>query len=604
MAGFFPEKWLDEVRMKNDIADVIASYVPLQKKGKRHWACCPFHQEKTPSFSVDSQKQLYHCFGCKASGNVISFVMAMDRLDFVDAVKQLATRAHMPIPEISLRDEEEMRYIRSLKERLYEAGKMAAQYFYDQLFSERGQLALDYLMDRGLSEPIIRRFGLGYAPDTWDALLHYAKEQGFTEEELEKAGLIQKGKASYYDQFRHRIMFPIVNPYGHVIGFGGRVLDGSQPKYLNTKETLIFDKRNNLYGLNLLKKKRDIEYVLFVEGYMDVVSLHQHGIDAVVASLGTALTVEQASIIKRYNNHIYLAYDGDDAGQTAALRGMEILFSAGCDVRIVQFPDKLDPDEFIRKKGRGAFHEALENALSLPEFKMLVLAQKHDLSSEEGRLEYAKACAPIIGALQHPVEREMYLKKLQVRSGFSMEALREQMGLAPSTETTKKSTPQRMNATRLHTAAKAERGLLQAMLQDTALAELLAEKVSSDEFSLPLHQQLYETFKTMVLQGQKVDVSTVINRYAEENPEEMGVVAEIFASDLDAPDVFRFAEDCLREMRRLKAEEHIKKLQEQLNSMSNNPNTEEKKALAMELQQWLLMSQKLKTKDLFDGRRG
>jgi len=436
MAARFPAAWLDELRQRSDIVQVVSGYVQLKRNGHRYWGLCPFHGEKTASFSVDAERQLYYCFGCKAGGSVIQFVMDMERMDFQEAVRFLADQQHMPLPQME--DDPDYQRRRTQRDRLLEANREAAKFFHQTLFTDAGRPMLDYLKRRGLTDSIIRRFGLGASPAGWDALTRHMQGLGYSVEELRLCGLSVVKEAEpatesspgkprrVYDMFRNRAIFPIIDQHGNVLAFGGRALGDAMPKYLNTSDTPVFNKRLGVYAANLLRKERHLERVILVEGYMDVVSLTQFGVPGVCATLGTALTNEQARLLKKFAPRVYLAYDGDSAGQNAILRGLDILKAEGIPARVLDFPDKLDPDEYIRRDGLEGFQNL--PALTPETYRMRRLRQSHDLSTQEGRTEYAKACAAILRDLE-PVELENHLQELMVQTGFTREVLAAQIGL-------------------------------------------------------------------------------------------------------------------------------------------------------------------------------
>lgn len=431
MASRYPAGWLDELRSRSDIVQVVSGYVGLKKSGRKYWGLCPFHGEKTASFSVDAEHQLYYCFGCKAGGNVINFIMEIERCSFHDAVEMLAERAHIPMPEMEDDPEYELR--RSRRLRLLDANRRAAQFYHEMLFKPEGAAVLAYLRRRGLSDGVIRKFGLGAAPDQWSALTDQLVSEGFTADELVTAGLAVAGKTKtasgetrYFDMFRNRAIFPIIDMYKNVIAFGGRSLGKQEPKYLNTSDTPVFNKRKGVYAANLLRQQRHLDHVILVEGYMDVVSLSQFGVEGVCATLGTALTAEQARLLRRFAPAVYLGYDGDSAGQHAILRGLEIMEQEGIPVRVLDFPDGLDPDEFIRRDGLEGFRRL--PAISPAVYRLRRLKEQHDLSTRDGKISYSRAAAEIIRSLD-PVERETCLRDLSVETGFSREILLEQMEL-------------------------------------------------------------------------------------------------------------------------------------------------------------------------------
>ena len=396
MSSRYPAAWLDELRSRSDIVQIVSGYVALNKKGRKYWGLCPFHGEKTPSFSVDGEHQLYYCFGCKAGGNVFSFYMEMEHCTFNEAVEQLAERAHMPLPEMEKDVDYERR--RTQRERLLNANREAARFYHETLFTPQGAAALAYLRRRGLSDGIIRKFGLGASPDDWSVLSDRLLEKGF----------------------------PIIDAHGNVLAFGGRTLEKREPKYLNTADTPVFNKRKGVFAANLLRQQRHLDRVILVEGYMDVVSLTQFGVDGVCATLGTALTNEQARLLKRYAPQVYLGYDGDSAGQHAILRGLDILEQENVPARVLDFPDGLDPDEFIRRDGAEGFR--LLPAVSPATYRLRRLKDQFDLSTQDGRLAYARGAAEIVSAVD-PLERDVLLGQLSLETGFARESLAEQMVL-------------------------------------------------------------------------------------------------------------------------------------------------------------------------------
>ena len=432
MSSRYPASWLDELRSRSDIVQIVSGYVALNKKGRKYWGLCPFHGEKTPSFSVDGEHQLYYCFGCKAGGNVFHFFMEMEHCSFNEAVEQLAERAHMTLPELVNDEDYERR--RTQRERLLAANKDAARFYHELLFAPEGSASLAYLRKRGLSDSIIRKFGLGASPDDWSILSDFLLSKGYSLDELTMAGLTvrkktENGKDRYFDMFRSRAMFPIIDAYGNVLAFGGRTLDKREPKYLNTADTPVFNKRKGVFAANLLRQQRHLDRVILVEGYMDVVSLTQFGINGVCATLGTALTGEQARLLKRYAPQVYLAYDGDSAGQHAILRGLDILEQENVPARVLDFPDGLDPDEFIRRDGPDGF--AGLPAVSPASYRLRRLKEQFDLSSQDGRLSYARSASEIVSAVD-PLERDILLSQISLETGFPKDTLMEQMNLSSS----------------------------------------------------------------------------------------------------------------------------------------------------------------------------
>ena len=419
---YFSEDLIEEVRQKNDIVDVISGYVKLQKKGSSYFGLCPFHNEKSPSFSVNRGKQMYYCFGCGAGGNVFTFIMEYENYSFVEAFKMLAERAGVDIPEVEYSKEAKERA--DLKATLLEINKLAAKYFYAQLKTEQGKLAHTYLTGRGLSEETITAFGLGYSNKYSDDLYRYLKTKGYKDELLVKAGLISVDERhGAHDKFWNRVMFPIMDVNNRVIGFGGRVMGDAKPKYLNSPETGVFDKSRNLYGLNRARTSRK-PYFLICEGYMDVISLHQAGFTNAVASLGPALTTGHASLIKRYVNEVYLTYDSDEAGTRAALRAMPILKEAGITAKIIRMEPYKDPDEFIKNLGTEAFEERINKARNGFLFSLEILEKEYDMNSPEGKTAFHKEAAKRLTMFEEEIERNNYIEAVAEKYRIGYEELK------------------------------------------------------------------------------------------------------------------------------------------------------------------------------------
>lgn len=408
---------------KADIVKLISGYTGLKKIGKKYWGLCPFHDEKSASFSVDAEKQYYYCFGCKSCGNAVDFIMRREKIGLSDAVSLLSKRG-IQVPEVnSGTSDEDSAY----KERLYSANREAAKFYHEVLYRPEGKNALDYLHKRGLTDNVIRQFGLGAAPDKWSELSNYLRGKGYTISELEAAGLtVTKppkepgGRQRYFDMFRNRAMFPIVDSEKQVLAFGGRSLDGQEPKYLNTADTPVYNKRQHLYAENLLQGQ-NLEHIVLVEGYMDVVSLTQFGVKGVFASLGTALTNEQARLIKKYAPEVYLAYDGDAAGQHAIVRGLEIMEEEDIPVRVLDFPDGLDPDEFVRRDGAYGFNSL--KAMSGTEYRLRMLRADFDFTKAQQKKKYIQKSAEILNTID-PVGKELYTRSISKETGYSLEAVR------------------------------------------------------------------------------------------------------------------------------------------------------------------------------------
>ncbi|MGL5069239.1 MAG: DNA primase [Sarcina sp.] len=415
-----PEEIIERVKEENDIADVISEYVTLRKSGKNFSGLCPFHNEKSPSFSVSEDKQIFKCFGCGEAGNVISFIMKVRNLNFVEALKYLADRVNINIDfkkgEKDPRDEK--------KKVLRRINKETARYYFANL--QKDTKIKEYFFRRGLTEQTLRSFGIGYAKDGWRETLGFLTGLGLSKDTMKETGLVifNEEKNTSYDRFRNRVMFPVFDVYGNVIGFGGRVLDDSKPKYLNSPETLVFDKGTNLYGLNFAIKNNGIKdrTMIMVEGYMDCISLHQYGIMNAVASLGTALTVKQGKLLRKYADTVIISYDADVAGQMATLRGLDVLTEVGLDVRVLTIPKGKDPDEFVRVNGKEAFLKLIKNAQKLIEYKLTVSKQGLNLKSQEDLVKYGDRITEVLAKI-NPVEKDIYIKKISEETGIKEQAI-------------------------------------------------------------------------------------------------------------------------------------------------------------------------------------
>ncbi|MBR3928704.1 MAG: DNA primase [Clostridia bacterium] len=424
MAVKLPSGWLDELRSRVSIEDVIGQAVTLRKKGKYLWACCPFHNEKTPSFKVDSESQMYYCFGCHKGGNVISFLMEHDRLEFMEAVEELAERAHMRMPD-KIETTADDDYLKLQREKIFKANLHAARYFHQLIWTSEGAEALKYLYSRGLNDSDIKHFGLGAAPRSSDALYKSLTQAGFSDEIIEKAWLGGNKDGRKYDMFRNRVIFPILNPQGRVLGFGGRIMGDGNPKYLNTSDTPVFNKRNGLYALNFAKKEHGLKRLILVEGYMDTVALLKYGIPGAVATLGTALTEEQARLMKRYVSEVWVSYDGDAAGQKAALRALDILESAGLRARVIAYPGKMDPDEFLRARGKDAWNDLRK--LDPIEYRLIRARDDLDIAVQEDRTQYTIRACEILKGAKSAIELENHVLRLVQETGYSKEVLLRQI---------------------------------------------------------------------------------------------------------------------------------------------------------------------------------
>lgn len=525
---YYSDEIIEEVRSKNDIVDVISSYVKLQKKGSSYFGLCPFHNEKSPSFSVSREKQMYYCFGCGAGGNVFTFLMEYENYSFQEALKYLADQAGVELPEAEY--SKEARERADQKAILLEINKVAAQYFYVQLKSPQGAHALSYLKDRGLSDEMIHSFGLGYSNKYSNDLYQYLKSKGYRDELIVKAGLVTVDERyGVSDKFWNRVMFPIMDSNSRVIGFGGRVMGDAKPKYLNSPETMIFDKSRNLYGLNRARSSRK-PYFLLCEGYMDVISLHQAGFSNAVASLGTALTPGHASLIKRYVKEVYLTYDSDAAGTKAALRAMPILKDVGITARIIRMEPYKDPDEFIKHLGAEAFEERIHKARNGFMFGLEVLERDYDLTTPEGKTDFMKEAAKRLTQFDEEIERSNYIEAVAKTYHVGFEELRKlvlkmavQTGLAKQVERPKRLDGKSREKEDGH--VKSQKILLTWLIEDEGIFNQIRRYITPDDFTGELYKKvaalLYEQYE-----GQDVNPARIMNHFTDE--EEHREVASLF----------------------------------------------------------------------------
>ena len=414
----FPQAFIDELIARNPIEDVVGQYVSLKRSGANMFGLCPFHGEKTASFSVAPDKGIYYCFGCHKGGGAVNFMMEVENLSYPDAVRALAKRVGLEVPE----DEQYQSRYRA-QERLWALMKEAGRFYHSQLYAPVGQQCLEYVQKRGLNKAIVTRFGIGFAPNSWNALVDAMRKKGYTDQELKDADLVGERNGRIYDRFRNRLMFPIFDVRGNVIGFGGRVLDDSKPKYLNSNETLIFNKRKNLFGMNFAKMTKQ-PFIILVEGNIDVVALHQFGFDNAVASLGTSLTEEQVNLLSRYTQQVVLTYDTDEAGQRAAQRAIPMLEKAGIQVKVLQMKDAKDPDEFLHKFGPDRFKLLLEEAGNRVEYQLAAIAAKYNISIDEERVKFIQEAAELICTLSSAVQREVYGHRVAEAGKISYEAMK------------------------------------------------------------------------------------------------------------------------------------------------------------------------------------
>ncbi len=556
----FPQRFLDELVDRSDIVDVVSSYVSLSKKGGNYFGLCPFHNEKTGSFSVAPDKQIYYCFGCHHGGGVIQFVMEIENLDFPNAVRFLAKRANMEVPEDNTGLEESRR-----RQRVLAVNRDAARWFYSNLSRPEGAAVAAYLERRKISRKTAMNFGLGASLDQWDALLNAMLEKGYTKADLLAAGLVvsnQKGRI--YDKFRNRLMFPVIDVKGDVVAFGGRVLDKSEPKYMNTTETIVYSKRRNLYGINLAKKTKRPNFIL-CEGNIDVITLHQAGFDNAVASMGTALTTEQTKILSRYTKELVLCFDNDNAGQLATQKNIELLKDSEFNVRILQLPRRLadgeyvkqDVDDFIKFQGAAAFEAILSGSANQMDYRMEAVAAKYDLSDPEQKIAYGGEVSALIASLSNAVEREVYAGRAAETAGISRTAMLTEVERARRKKgSQERRTLQRenLNAAALRQprdrtirytdlrSAMAEEGVVCLLLLDGALADK-CRGLPAEAFSSPFLGKLFALLTEAWSEGRTM---TAASLSAHCTPEEMSHLSAILQRPESLANAERALEDYIQ----------------------------------------------------------
>ena len=529
-----PERFLDELIARTDIVDLVSESVRLTKKGRNYWGLCPFHSEKTPSFSVSADKQIYKCFGCGKGGGAINFVMELDNLPFRDAVVLLAKRAGLEVPDSGYSAGAKER-----REKLLAINKQAARAFHRWLYTPEGAEGLAYLQRRGLSRRTLTSFGLGFAPNRWDALIQELGQQGYDKRDLLDAGLaVNNQDGRIYDRFRNRVMFPIIDIRGEVIGFGGRVMDDSTPKYLNSPDTPVYNKSRNVFALNIAKKSK-AGRVILTEGYMDTISLHQAGFDSAVASLGTSLTPEHAQLLSRYFPEAIIAYDGDGAGVSAAQRAIPLLERAGMKVRVLRMTGAKDPDEFIKQYGRDAFLRLLDQSENQVDYRLEQIRKKYDLSDDSQKVGFLQEAAQLLSSLPSAVEREIYGRHAAETAGVSPEAVaqevkksfqrrlrkeqkqQERRDLTPAIQLQPKARGLRYDNIR---SARAEEGVLRLLLLDPSLSRELTQ-LRPEEFSSPLLGKAYALLLRRAEEGLSTQLSLLAGELTGEEMDHLTQVA-------------------------------------------------------------------------------
>ena len=531
----FSPAFIDELIARNPIEDVVGQYVSLKRAGANMFGLCPFHGEKTASFSVAPDKGIYYCFGCHKGGGVVNFMMEVEGLSYQDAVRSLAKRVGLEVP-----DDEQYQSRYRQQERLWALHKEAARFYHSQLYAPVGKVALEYAMGRGMPKSTLINFGIGYAPDTWDSLVKVLRAKGYTDEELKDSGLVtvSQKNGNLFDRFRDRLMFPIIDVRGNVIGFGGRIMkkDDNAAKYLNSPETLIFNKRKNLFGLNMAKKSK-LGYLILVEGYMDAIALHQYGFDCAVASLGTSLTEEHAVLLSKYTEQVVLIYDGDEAGQRAAQRAIPMLEKAGLQVKVLRMKDAKDPDEYLKKFGADKFKVLLEQSSNRVEYQLNAIRRKYDLREDEQRVKFIQEAAQLICTLPSAVQREIYGHRVAEAGQISYDAFKVELDKVYRRRTNREKKQQEQRdlqpAKNLQPKTRAfyYKNMKSAMAEEAVLAMVITQPALFDMtdglteqmFSAPVLGRAYDQLKQRYLHGLEVAPGVLMDFTPEEMSHLVGI---------------------------------------------------------------------------------
>ncbi|MDR5657998.1 DNA primase [Serpentinicella sp. ANB-PHB4] len=575
----FPEHIINDVKERNEIVDVISDHINVKQSGNTYKALCPFHSEKTPSFVVNKEKQIYKCFGCGEGGDAISFIMKIENLDFIEAVKYLAQRVNM---QIDFEDTNVSKETSRNISKYLQINKHAAKYYYQNL-KVPGNPALNYLKNRGYSIRTISQFGIGYAKDSWNSLISHLKQLGYAESEIEKAGLIiPKKKEGYYDRFRNRVLFPIFDVRGNVIAFGGRVLDESLPKYLNSPETELFNKRKTLYNLNNARKNVHNNQIIVVEGYTDVIALYQEGIKNVVATLGTAFTKDHGNTLKRYCNEIVICFDGDSAGAKATSRGIETLKELDIRVKIAILPEKIDPDEYIKTKGRTKFYELIHTAMSLIDYKIFVLKQQYNINILEEKIEFSKEIVKVIKQVKSHIEKDLYINKVHSEFDLSIDALKQEIYgkrvLDDNKSNNKYTYNNKRNNNKYIEAVSyaeqkghiiAERQLINILIKNTTKALDIVNKVKSTDFLIGNHQRIVEYIKEKLNNKILIEENIIIN----DLPELKNDIYEIVNLNMKHVNIDVVLNNYEKNLKKYKLLYELKVLQKKQHEVMNRRNT-------------------------------
>ena len=592
----YSDEIIDDVRQSNDIVDVISQYVRLKRSGRNYFGLCPFHNEKSPSFSVSPEKQIFHCFGCGVGGNVFTFLTKIEGINFVEAVQQLAERANIQLPTLENNVDSAKE---ALKAKVYKVNEFTAKYYHENLYRPESKMAQEYIKKRKLSNETLKSFQIGFS-GKFDELYKELRKQGFEDREILESGLVNKNeRGQYIDRYRNRLMFPICDVRGRVIAFGGRVLDDSKPKYINSPENVVYSKGRHLYGLNVAKKYDIKKRLLIVEGYMDVISLHQRDIHNVVASLGTALTQQQGYLLRNNTEQIILSYDSDEAGQTAKIRAMEILQNMGCDIRVLQMEGAKDPDEYVIKYGNARFQNLVDKAISVIEFKVKILRQSLNLESTNDKIKFLNEIAKLISKIDNSMEREVYIEKIAKEYDVSKEAIYAEVNKLTYKENVdekilNKAKPvikhlEKTNEDTVSEAVKRRENTILAILLsgDVNIYQIIKQNIKIEDFKYDIDhkiaRKLYEEFE-----NGNSNISSIIDNLSEE---EQNHITMIMAEDYGIDDVEKAIDDIIQTYEKDKLNERKLEILELL----ENPTEEnQKKELEKELNDIIIRLAKIR----------
>ncbi len=588
----YTEDLIEDIRANNDIVDVISQYVTLKKSGRNYFGLCPFHKEKTPSFSVSVDKQIFHCFGCGAGGNVIHFIQKIENIDFKESIELLAERAGIVLPtDTGSSDDKKQK----LKEKIYDINKEVAMFYHENLYKPTAKLGQEYVKKRKLDNKALKNFLIGYA-DSNNSVYRFLKEKGYTDEEILESRLVNKTeKGTFIDRYRNRLIFPIQDVRGRVVAFGGRVLDNSLPKYINSPENLVYNKSRTLYGLNVAKNSKKSEMIM-VEGYMDTVSLHQRGIDNVVASCGTALTEAQGRMLKKYCDKVIISYDSDSAGQSATLRGLEILKNLGCDVRILQMEGAKDPDEFIIKYGTGKFNLLIEQAISLVEFRVKVLKNNVNLDSANDKIKFLKEIAKILSTVENKIEQEIYLSKIADTYSISKEAIYAEVNKLNYNKNSGQKILERPKVVqkterKVEPSNKREELIILLLLNGQMdIYNQIKQKISAEEFKIEVNKRIIETLYKKY-EEEKQDINNILDLFIEDE-EAISMLTKIMSANEEIKNDKKAVDDVINSYIKEKLTNRRNEIIYNLNNI--DAMSQEAKTLEKELQDIIIKLAQIK----------